>query len=282
MAASMVRCWISSNNSKLVKRLVLCGRNGNCNRSYSATQTPKDTTDDIHAENTTEDGYLEDASVEDWSLDPEDDVTRIRDVSRLGPRLKQRLRKERPSIDRDFKLTKDYSRKLYGKMGSASGVNPQILWPNLDELRDRIEFEKRFEPTFEANMKKIQKWDERREKKLQARLQNVEKAMAKMPNLIKQYHLKLETAKKQADAEQEKLDQLNREATEIYGPMKRTDYRLKDYISTRLKEERRAEKQAKMEERQLKKQQKASKEKAEEGKATEEIKSAEEKVAEGM
>ncbi|XP_069126660.1 large ribosomal subunit protein mL64-like [Argopecten irradians] len=270
MAASMVRCWISSNNSKIGNRLFLFYRNGNTNRSCSTSQTPKDTTDDMHTENASEDSYL--AEVEDRSL--EDELERIRDVSRLTPRLKQRLRKERPSIDRDFKLTKSYSRKMFGKMGSASGVNPQILWPTLAELKDKIEFERQFEPTFEANMKKVQMWDETREKRLQTRLQKVDEAMAKMPKLLKQYHQKIEAEKRQVAAEEEKLAQLSREAEEIYGPMKKTDFRLKDFVTTRLKEERRAERQAKQEEKELKRKKiaeakAAEKETAAQGKETE-------------
>ncbi|OWF41402.1 growth arrest and DNA damage-inducible proteins-interacting protein 1-like [Mizuhopecten yessoensis] len=266
MAASIVRCCIAPNSSKLVKRLVLSSRNVKQIRNCSSAQASTDETEDISEEN-----FLADRTLED-------ELMRIRDVSRLGPRLKKRLGKELPDIDKDFKLSKNYSRRLYGKMGSASGVNPQILWPNMEELKNKIEFDKRFEPTFEGNMKKIKKWESNRARKLETKLERVDKAMAKMPSLIKQFHQKRETLEKEDAAEKAKLARLNREAEEFYGPMKKTDHRRKTFISTRMREERKAEKEARAEAKAGKKKSKKEKKEAEEKSGDGKI--SEEKVSE--
>ncbi|XP_060073509.1 large ribosomal subunit protein mL64-like [Ylistrum balloti] len=250
MAASITRCSSVPSISKFVNRLVFLSGNGAQKRCFSAEQ---------NATAFTEDSSTENSSIEDLAL--KDELTRLRDVSRLSPRLKQQLRKERPDIDKAYKLTKNYSRRLYGQMGSASGINPQILWPTVEELRSKIEFEKQFEPSFKAKMKKVKKWENKRVTKLEKRKAKVDKAMAEMPKLIQQYYSKIETAENQVKAEQEKLAQLNREATEIYGPMKRSDSRLKEYVSKRLREERIAERQAKADKRKSKKQKAETEEK---------------------
>lgn len=69
----------------------------------------------------------------------------------------------------EWQETARYDRKLYGRYGSASGINPESLWPNEQQLEKIIAEENEWHPPLEVMLKNI----EAREK------QETEKRLAK-------------------------------------------------------------------------------------------------------
>lgn len=69
----------------------------------------------------------------------------------------------------EWQKTARYDRKLYGRYGSASGINPESLWPNQEQLEKIIAEENEWHPPLEVMLKNI----EAREK------QETEKRLAK-------------------------------------------------------------------------------------------------------
>lgn len=69
----------------------------------------------------------------------------------------------------EWQKTARYDRKLYGKYGSASGINPESLWPSQKQLDEIIAEENKWHPSLEVMLMNI----EAREK------QETEKRLAK-------------------------------------------------------------------------------------------------------
>lgn len=56
----------------------------------------------------------------------------------------------------EWQKTAQYDRKLYGRYGSASGINPESLWPNHKELDKIIAEENEWHPPLEVMLKNIE------------------------------------------------------------------------------------------------------------------------------
>lgn len=67
----------------------------------------------------------------------------------------------------EWQKTPRYDRKLFGRYGSASGVDAASLWPSHDQLDKMIAEENEWQPTLEVMLKNIQaKEKEETEKRL--------------------------------------------------------------------------------------------------------------------
>lgn len=55
----------------------------------------------------------------------------------------------------EWQLTARYDRKLFGRYGSASGIDPASLWPSHEELDKIIAEEKEWQPSLEVMLKNI-------------------------------------------------------------------------------------------------------------------------------
>lgn len=54
-----------------------------------------------------------------------------------------------------WQKTAKYDRKLFGRYGSASGINPATLWPSPKQLEEIIAEEKQWHPSLEEMLQKI-------------------------------------------------------------------------------------------------------------------------------
>lgn len=56
----------------------------------------------------------------------------------------------------EWQKTARYDRKLFGRYGSASGIDPASLWPSHEQLEQIIEEEKEWHPPLEVMLKNIE------------------------------------------------------------------------------------------------------------------------------
>ncbi|XP_075234349.1 growth arrest and DNA damage-inducible proteins-interacting protein CRIF [Lycorma delicatula] len=73
----------------------------------------------------------------------EADIESKRNVSRLNVYHRNLLlgKVPYPEPKADFHLTVKYRRKMYGLYGGASKVNPGIMWPTKEDIKERKEYE---------------------------------------------------------------------------------------------------------------------------------------------
>jgi len=102
------------------------------------------------------------AEEKDSNLNVEnDEETAARDISRMPKKYRDRMKSvmnppEKPDWYTDMFQSIAYKRKLYGKYGRKSGLDPGILWPSKEEVEEQIEFEKEWEPTLDEMLKSLE------------------------------------------------------------------------------------------------------------------------------
>ncbi|XP_061706476.1 large ribosomal subunit protein mL64 [Cydia pomonella] len=181
----------------------------------------------------------------------EAEIEKKRNVSRLTPAHYNIMNDRRP-YEKPYTsthLTVKYNRKLYGKYGIASGVNPSICWPTSKEIKERQEFEA---VAFPFTIKEMM--ETAAQKRIEERLQ-IEKReneiAAKMEKLAQwKKDLKNKTAKKIAEAEaaKAKKERLVEEVRRHFGfKLDPRDERFQEMLAKREKEQKKAERLAKKE-----------------------------------
>lgn len=65
----------------------------------------------------------------------------------------------------EWQKTAQYDRKLYGRYGSASGINPKSLWPSHKQLEKIIAEENEWHPPLEVMLKNIEARDKQENEK---------------------------------------------------------------------------------------------------------------------
>lgn len=132
-------------------------------------------------------------------------------------RNKSRLR----ASDRNFLLEKNpfpepeywyhgtlkYNRRLFGRYGKASGINPSICWPTKQELADTVEYEQIAYPFTIPEMIETKRTErkEKEESVLQRQKDIVEK-MKKLDGWIKDMEARI--AKKETEVQTAKVRNL--------------------------------------------------------------------------
>jgi len=84
-----------------------------------------------------------------------------RDVSRMPKIYRDRMKHvmnppEQPDWYDDMFRPIDQKRMAYAKYGRNSEIDPGLLWPSKEELRQQIEFEKEWEPSLEEMVKSLE------------------------------------------------------------------------------------------------------------------------------
>ncbi|XP_041099388.1 growth arrest and DNA damage-inducible proteins-interacting protein 1-like [Polyodon spathula] len=69
----------------------------------------------------------------------------------------------------DWQKTDKFERKLYGRLGSASGVDPTRLWPSPEQLSEMMAEERLWHPSLQEMQKNIAVKERELAKKRQAR-----------------------------------------------------------------------------------------------------------------
>ncbi|XP_071330747.1 large ribosomal subunit protein mL64 [Trachinotus anak] len=117
----------------------------------------------------------------------------------------------------EWQKTPRYDRKLYGRYGSASGIDPASLWPNHEELDRTIAEESEWHPPLEVMLKNIEiKEKEETEKRL-AKERLIAANMAKMPKMIADWRREKREGKLKQKEEKARRDKLLSQARERFG-----------------------------------------------------------------
>ena len=90
-----------------------------------------------------------------------DDEMAARDISRMPKKYRDRMKSvmnppEKQDWYTDMFRSIDYKRKLYGKFGRKSRLDPGILWPSKEQVEEQVEFEKEWEPTLDEMLKSLE------------------------------------------------------------------------------------------------------------------------------
>jgi len=107
---------------------------------------------------------------QDLTTDVEHDAEELaaRDVSRMPKKYRDRMQSvmnppEKPDWYDEMFQSIGYKRWLYGKYGRKSGLDPGILWPSREEVREQIKFEKQWEPSLEEMLESLEEQRARQE-----------------------------------------------------------------------------------------------------------------------
>nr|XP_057905336.1 large ribosomal subunit protein mL64 [Doryrhamphus excisus] len=117
----------------------------------------------------------------------------------------------------EWQKTARYDSKLYGRYGSASGVDPASLWPSHAELDNIIAEENEWHPPLEVMLKNVAaKQKEETEKRL-AKEKLIAANMAQMPKMIADWRREKRESKQKLKEEKARREKLLAEARERFG-----------------------------------------------------------------
>lgn len=175
-----------------------------------------------------------------------EEIDKKRDVSRLRPRQYARVVKlEYTSPTMEFEYNIKNMRKDYAKFGSATGINPGIMWPSKEELQDLVHIEKKFYPTLQ------QLFDEDRAKQQaevearRIREEEIERNMAKLANA--RIAMLEREAERNTKAEEQRIqrEQMILEVREYIGyNVEPSDPKFKEVMEMKEEERKKAQKEA--------------------------------------
>ncbi|KAG7459300.1 hypothetical protein MATL_G00209160 [Megalops atlanticus] len=117
----------------------------------------------------------------------------------------------------EWQKTIKYDRKLFGRYGFASGVDPEQLWPSSEELKEMITEEKEWQPSLEEMLTNIRAKEQERAKKLQSREKLIAANMAKMPQMVAEWRRESRDIKRKQKEEKARRERLLAEARERFG-----------------------------------------------------------------
>lgn len=117
----------------------------------------------------------------------------------------------------EWQKTVRYDGKLFGRYGSASGVDPASLWPTPEELDEKIAFEKEWYPPLDVMQKNIAAREKEATEKRLAREKLIAENMAKMPKMIAEWKKQKREAKIKVREEKARRAKLLAMARERFG-----------------------------------------------------------------
>ncbi|XP_034825203.1 large ribosomal subunit protein mL64 [Maniola hyperantus] len=146
-------------------------------------------------------------------------------------------------------LTVKYNRKMYGKYGIASGVNPSLCWPTKKEIEEKKEYEAvAFPYTIRQVMDATA--EKRRQEQLRIEQRDLEVAakVAKLELWKKELNDKVAKKAAEVQAAKQKKERLVEEVRRHFGfTLDPRDERFQEMLAKREKEQKKLEKQARME-----------------------------------
>lgn len=171
-----------------------------------------------------------------------------RDVSRLNPEDKNRVHGKVPYPEpkAHFHLKVKYRRKMYGLHGHESGVNPGIMWPTKEEIKERKEYESvAFPFTIQEMVQAEVSKRQAEEDELMHRQMKIQQNVAKLNQWMKDLENKRAKKIELITAAKAKKDRLTEEVRRHFGyTVDPRDERFQQMLEQKEKEER---KQAKLE-----------------------------------
>ncbi|KAL2101007.1 hypothetical protein ACEWY4_002768 [Coilia grayii] len=117
----------------------------------------------------------------------------------------------------EWQKTAKHDRKLFGRYGSSSGIDPSTLWPSRAQLEEIIAEEKQWQPSLEEMLQNIAVKDKELADKRRAREKLIAANMAKMPDMVAKWRMEKREAREKKKEEKAKRDRLLAEAQERFG-----------------------------------------------------------------
>ncbi|KAF3699660.1 Growth arrest and DNA damage-inducible proteins-interacting protein 1 [Channa argus] len=117
----------------------------------------------------------------------------------------------------DWQKTAHYDRKLFGRYGSASGIDPTSLWPSQEQLDKIIAEEREWHPPLEVLLKNIEAKEKEETEKRLAKEKVIAANMAKMPKMIADWRREKRESKQKLKEEKARRAKLLAEARERFG-----------------------------------------------------------------
>ncbi|XP_056143177.1 growth arrest and DNA damage-inducible proteins-interacting protein 1 [Lampris incognitus] len=168
------------------------------------------------------------------------------------PYIPDKENEKTPEWQKTFK----YDRKLYGRYGSASGIDPATLWPTNEQLEEIIKEENEWHPPLEVLSKNIAERERQEAAKRQEKEKLVAANMAKMPKMIADWRREKREAKKKLKEDKLRRAKLLAEAQERFGYA--VDYRSPKFLEMVKEIEKEEKKKKKLMKRRLREEQAAA------------------------
>lgn len=172
----------------------------------------------------------------------EDEIKKICNKSRLNNGHRNLVNDQLPYKNpvHRYHHTVKYKRKMYGRYGDSSNVNPALAWPTVQDLEDVREYEKVAYPLTIQEMQQ-NAWNrlECENQEIQMRQKKIDDNMKKLNGWLKE--VKEKAARKIHDAQQakEKKERLIEEVKKHFGyKIDPKDDRFKEMLVKREKEEK--------------------------------------------
>ncbi|KAJ3665040.1 hypothetical protein Zmor_000556 [Zophobas morio] len=191
------------------------------------------------------------------SIDVVDDELKSREEEIQRKRNKSRLKEP----DRNFLFEKDpypeptrwhhgtlkYMRRLYGRYGEASGVDPAICWPVKEELEEAIEYEQVAYPfTIPHMIAEAKRKRHETEESVKLRQEEIVKKMEKIEQMKQDVYNRIKNKETEAKAAKERKERLIEEVRMHFGyTVDPRDEKFKEMLEKKEKEQKKAMKEAK-------------------------------------
>jgi len=174
----------------------------------------------------------------------EHEIQRKRNKSRLKPQHRNVLNEQAPYSEPTmwFHGTLRYSRKMYGRYGEASGVNPSLCWPTKQELADKLEYERVAYPfTIPQMVEDARQKREEKEKRIYERQADIVKKMQKLEHWKQELKNKVAKKESEALAAKERKERLVEEVRRHFGyTVDPRDEKFKEMLEKKEKEQKKA------------------------------------------
>ncbi|XP_073351056.1 large ribosomal subunit protein mL64 [Pagrus major] len=117
----------------------------------------------------------------------------------------------------EWQKTARYDRKLFGRYGSASGIDPASLWPSHAELDKITAEENEWHPPLEVMLKNIETREKLETEKRLAKEKIIAANMAKMPKMVADWRREKHESKRKLKEEKARRAKMLAEARERFG-----------------------------------------------------------------
>lgn len=169
--------------------------------------------------------------------------------SRLLPQHRRMLMKETPYDEPQswIHLTEKYQRKMYGKYGSQSKVDPKICFPTSRDLANRSEYESIAYPfTLQEMMEKVKLDQQAKKQRVSKREEDIATKLDKLDQWKADLRNKIAKKESEALAAKQRKDRLIEEVRRHFGfNVDPKDERFKELLEQKEKEDKKKQKEVK-------------------------------------